>query len=335
MTGPTEHEVEERLRIGLARRAEHAPSGAAVLNTLAASAPARRRPVGLWLAVAAAFVAVVVGLSVGVRALGDRTPTTTPPPVPALTMTATWLPPGFAEWYRAASADGAIQSHTWVRSGDLTHEPSIGLRNVSTADPGYGMSTNVPGADVVLVRGHRAVVAYPTTASATVTWQPSPQRVLQVQVLNMPDLRNVAIRVADSVVPEHSTVVSGLAFGLLPGGITPVLSGVYGSSPGAGASVLTASEGSRWNGDVFVYLTSGKLFPVIRDAGTPAIVRGRSGFYLAQGVPGSGVTVQLPDGKWLTVVSQPDNSAPLSEAALVTIADGVTIGRADYSPLGR
>jgi hypothetical protein len=250
-------------------------------------------------------------------------------------MTAGWLPPGFTEWYRAASADGAIQLRTWVRSGDLTHEPTIGLRNVSTADPGFSVPAKPPAADVVTVRGHRAVVQYQGATSLTVTWQPSPDRLLQVAAANLPDMRNVAIRVADSVVPEHSTVVSGLAFGLLPGGITPVLSGVYGSSAGAGASVLAASEGSRWNGDVFVYLTSDKLFPVIRDAGTPAIVRGRSGFYLAQGVPGSGVTVQLPDGKWLTVVSQPENGPTLSEGALVTIADGIRFTRVDYSPLGR
>ena len=197
------------------------------------------------------------------------------------------------------------------------------------------MSTNVPGADVVLVRGHRAVVAYPTTASATVTWQPSPQRVLQVQVLNVPDMRNVAIRVADSVVPEHSTVVSGLAFGLLPGGITPVLSGVYGSSPGAGASVLTASEGSRWNGDVFVYLTSGKLFPVIRDAGTPAIVRGRTASTSRRALSGLRRHRPVAGREVAHRGVAAGQQCPAVGAALVTIADGVTIGRADYSPLGR
>lgn len=333
-------EVEDRLRTGLARRAGHAPSPDAVLTALARTRPVRHRPVALWVAVAAAVAVAVVGGTVGIQALGHHQHVTTTTTIPSerVTMTVGWLPAGFTERSRDASADGQFQHRAWVSGPtDSDTAPNVGLSYAASSDLDALAPLKAPGGDVVSVQGHRAVVTTGSATSVTVTWQPSPDRVIEVHADNVPDARGVALRMADSVEPDPTgTVASGLAFGVLPAGLVPVSSGVYGESPAAGSSMLFASDQDRWTADVAVYLSRSLIVNQVRNEGTPILVRGLPGTFLAEGAPGSGVDVQLADGKWLTVLSQPKgNGSPLSQAALLTIADSVRIGQPDYSWLGR
>lgn len=334
MTGLTEREVEERLRTGLTRRAEHAPSGAAVLVALARTRPVRR-PAALWLAVVAAVALVAVGVPVGFRLLDDhgRTPATSAP-VARLTIRPGWLPAGFTERYREASPDGAIQTRRWERGPvDSPSMPTVVLSQQSMALPDTVHYLG-PG-DPTTVAGHVAVVSG-TGTSAMVRWKPTPDLMLQVTVTNVPDARNVAIRVADSTEPDtRATVVPGMAFGWLPSGVVADTYAVFGVPPGAGASMITASTtGSRSRYDVFVVRSSTRMN---QQEGSTVIVRGRVGQYVAVGAPGSKLVLRLADGTWLTVFSEPLSGQPqLTKAALVGIVDGLTFGPApDYSWLDR
>jgi hypothetical protein len=280
-------EVEERLRTGLARRAEHAPSADAVLTGLARAKPVRRRPSAvLWLAVAAAVTVVAVVGTVGVRSPADHqhvTPATIPPV--RLTLTFGWLPAGFTERTRQASADGAMQYREWASGPtDGNSNPDVSMLYTDIGAPGYLTPLKPIGTEyVATVQGHQAVLSTSGANSAMIMWRPSADSQFEVLANNIPAALDVVIRLGDSIEPDRtSTVSSGLAFGVLPAGLYPVMSSVYGASPATANSGLIASDSDRWTPDVFVVLSKAQFAAKIRDEGTPTVVRGLSGWYRAR-----------------------------------------------------
>ncbi len=344
MTDLTERDVEERLRAGLARRAADAPAARPVLDALAWNDRAgrrRTRPAGLWPAAAAVVAAAALGLTFAVHAMDAQvTPATRSRAVPPrLTYDLGWVPVGFHEWYREASPDDTLQIRTWSGTpNDSTTGPAIEFENVNTVDPNVRRRVDVTAGhgDAVLADGRTANVTATGPGDASVMWNGSYSQLLIVHVSNEPDALQVALHVADSVVADtDSTVVTGMAFGRLPDGLLADTVAVYGSSPQYGTSMLTASTvRTTWHTDLYVSVTSGGDNV---DDGAPVVVRGRSGRYSATGGPGPHLSVRLPDGRWLHVRSQPaPGRPPLSEATLVTVANGITFtSPPDYSWLGR
>lgn len=350
-------ELEQRLRAGFAQRAEHAVPAQAVLDRLAATEHPRRpaidwlrrqvapvrhnRQTGLWLAVGAGVVVAALGLSMAVRVSGDhQPPATRPTPTSVrLTMGVGWLPAGFTEWYRAANADGSVQIRRWVEtvSPKAGHSPpTVILENVTTADPNVNrrldINTAAANQAVRLPSGRQADLYVENATNVSVTLHLGYNHVIILQANDVPDARDLAPRIADSIGPDaHATVTSGMSFGQLPAGVSPTMSVVVGLTrqhPSSGLTAMTFD--APWHTGIVAWLGYSQG-PTV-SAASPILVRGRMGVYVTNNQPGTAVWVQLQDGRWLEISCDPNpGGQPLSETALVRIADGITIGTPDYS----
>ncbi|MEU4251980.1 hypothetical protein AB0F15_31630 [Amycolatopsis sp. NPDC026612] len=319
----SEHETETLIRESLDRLAARAPDGRAVHEALAR---AGRRPRGTarLALVAAAVVALIVGVVAGTQLL------TTPSPVPAagrpvLTYGPGWLPDGFTEQYREGGPGITPQVRRWFAG-----PASITLRTYSTADPAWSQAALKIASihDQVLVHGRVAMLTGSGDA-AELTWQADDEHVLGAAIAGIPDARAVAQRFADDVAAEPVGVRGELRFGPLPAGLAERSAAVRGSGPGDASTELTAADPARPSMPV-VHAVVGPDLPGVHGA-APVTVRGSGGFFVAPGTERTAmVAVRLPSGRWLRV------TGPLPEAELVAIADGVQLDPSpDYRWLGR
>lgn len=342
-------DIEERLRIGLNRRADAALPGDAVRAALAAgsrsAAPGTavqrifRRPgrgsVVVWLAVATAVVAIAVGVPLGLRAVADRQPAARPT-LPSVTVHVGWVPPGFT--LRHLETGPRTQLLEW-ENGPTDHptKDSVTVTYTSTADPDAArIAHGLPKSSPDKVNGRPAQVQVTGKDSLTLSWLAGPDRLARVLVWQVSGARTVAFKVADSVTTTAPQPVrAGIAFGWLPAGLHLELTGVYGPSPAMGSSVLMASPtGGPTSTQLYAQVTT---TPMELEYGTPVMVRGLPGRYERdEGRNMAMLTVQMLDGRSLTVYSNPSTGSPLSEADLVRVADGIVFDSvADYSRLGQ
>jgi hypothetical protein len=319
----SEHETETLIRESLDRLAARAPDGHAVREALARADRRRRGPARLAL-VAAAVVALVVGVVAGTQLL------TRPDVVPAasrpvLAYGPGWLPAGFTEQYREGGPGITPQVRRWFAGPG-----SITLSAYSTADPEWSTTALKIASlrDQALVHGRVAMLTGSGDA-AQLTWLADDEHVLCASIAGIPESRAVAQRFADAVTAEPVGVHGELQFGPLPAGLAERSAAVRGTGPGDAATELTAADPARPSVPV-VRVTAGPHPPGVTGA-APVTVRGVAGFFVA---PEKGkaamVAVRLPSGRWLTV------SGPRPGAELVTVADGVRLDPApDYRWLGR
>ena len=319
----SEHETETLIRESLDRLAARAPDGRAVHEALARAGQRPRGTARLAL-VAAAVVALVVGIVAGTQLL------TTPDPVPAagrpvLTYGPGWLPDGFTERYREGGPGITPQVRRWFAG-----PASITLLTYSTADPEWSQAALKISSirDQVLVHGRVAMLTG-SGGGAELTWQVDDEHVLCATIAGIPDARAVAQRFADAVTAEPVGVRGELRFGPLPSGLAERSAAVKGSGPGDASTELTAADPARPSIPV-VHAVVGPDPPGVAGA-APVTVRGSGGFFVAPDNERTAmVAVRLPSGRWLRV------TGPRPEAELVAIADGVQLDPSpDYHWLGR
>ncbi|WP_410672672.1 hypothetical protein [Amycolatopsis sp. cmx-4-68] len=318
-----DHETETLIRESLDRLAARAPDGHAVRDALA-RAGRKRRPAARLALVAAAVVALVVGVVAGTQLL-TRPDLTPAAGRPVLAYGPGWLPDGFTEQYREGGPGTTPQVRRWFAG-----PASITLLAYSTADPEWSQAALRIASikDQVLVRGRVAMVTG-SGGYAQLTWLADDEHVLSAVVAGLPDARAVAQRIADAVAAEPVAVRGELRFGPLPPGLAERSAAVQGTGPGDASSELTAADPAQPSIPV-VRVAAGPGAPGVTGA-APVTVRGREGFFVA---PKSGrdamVAVRLPSGRWLTV------SGSRPEAVLVAVADGVQLDPSpDYRWLGR
>ncbi|MEV7094684.1 hypothetical protein AB0M80_17795 [Amycolatopsis sp. NPDC051045] len=319
----SEHETETLIRESLDRLAARAPDGRAVQEALARAGRRRRAPARLAL-VAAAVVALVVGVVAGAQLL------TRPDLVPAagrpvLAYGPGWLPGGFTEQYREGGPGITPQVRRWFAGPG-----SITLSAYSTADPEWSQTALKIASirDQALVHGRVAMLTG-SGGAAQLTWLADDEHVLCASIAGIPEARAVAQRFADAVTAEPVEVRGELRFGPLPPGLAERSAAVQGAGPADASTELTAADPARPSIAV-VRATVGPN-PLGMTGGAPVMVRGGQGFFVA---PKNGsdamVAVRLPSGRWLRV------SGSRPEAELIAVADGVQLDPApDYRWLGR
>jgi hypothetical protein len=322
MTRP-EHETETLIRESLDRLAARAPDGHAVRDALARAAGRKRRPAARLALVAAAVVALVVGVVAGTQLLTrpDLAPAASRP---VLAYSPGWLPDGFTEQYREGGPGITPQVRRWFAG-----PASITLSAYSTADPEWSQTALRIAAlpNQVLVHGRVAMVTG-SGGFAQLTWLADDEHVLSAVVVGLPDARAVAQQVADAVAAAPVGVRGELRFGPLPPGLAERSAAVRGTGPGDASTELTAADPAAPSIPV-VRAAVGRI-PGVNGA-APVTVRGGEGFFVA---PENGqdavVAVRLPSGRWLTV------SGRRPQAELVAVANGVQLDPSpDYQWLGR
>ncbi|WP_275291495.1 hypothetical protein [Amycolatopsis sp. La24] len=316
------NETETLVRDSLERLAERAPDGNQVLNALARARQRRRRPRLALAAAAAAVIAVAAGVPLVVETVAEAPAQLTPAAGrPVLAYTPGWLPDGFTEQYRSGGPGTTAQVRQW-QSGASRVE----LAAHSTADPEWAQTALRISAvkDQVVVHGRIAMVTGPSDTIATLTWMPDNRYVLTAKVEGVPDAREAAQQVADSVTVEPVRVRGEARFGPLPAGLHEEATTVRGTSSDNATTVLDASGPS---GKVRATISGGS--PALSGSG-PVQVRGLPGAYVpASGPADAQVTVRLSTGRWLTV------SGRLPREQLVAVADGIVLDSApEYGWLG-
>ncbi|WP_206797327.1 hypothetical protein [Amycolatopsis sp. MtRt-6] len=318
----SEHETETLIRESLDRLAARAPDGQAVHEALARAGREPRPSTRLAL-VAAAVVVLVVGVVAGTQVLTrpDLTPAASRP---VLGYSPEWLPGGFTEQYREGGPGITPQVRRW-----LAGPASITLLAYSTDDPEWSQTALKIAAikDQVVVNGRVGMVTG-SGSTAQLTWLADGKHVLRASLAGIPDAREVAQRIADSVAATPVGVRGELRFGPLPPGLAERSAAVRGTGPGDASTELTAADPARPAVPV-VRVAAGAGSPGLTGA-APVTVRGGQGFFVArQNGWDAVVATQLPSGRWLTV------SGPRPQAELVAIANGVQLDPApDYRWLG-
>jgi len=320
MTQPTEHETETLLRDSLDRLAARAPDGHEVRNALARAAARRPRARLALVGAVAAVVLIAAGVAVGTRLL--TSPEDVPaasPGRPVLAWSPGWLPDGFTEQYRESGPGPAPQVRRWSAG-----PARISLSAYSTSDPEWAQAPMRIAAlpDQVVVRGRVGMVTGDVGTAAGLTWMPDDKHVLVAQVSGVPDARNVAERVADSVIARAAGIRGELHFGPLPAGLHELSTIVQGTSPGDATTEQRAADPARPS----IPALRAEIVANPPGVGEAVAVRGTSGSYLA----GEGtVVVRLPSGRWLAVSGQ------LPKDVLVAVADGIVLDAApDYRWVG-
>jgi len=319
----SEHQTETLIRESLDRLAARAPDGRAVHEALARAERGRRAPARFAL-VAAAVVALVVGVFAGAQLL-TRPDLETAAGRAVLGYSPEWLPGDFTEQYREGGPGITPQVRRWS-SG----QSSITLLTYSTADPEWSQAALKIASikDQVLVHGRVAMVTG-SGGVAQLTWLADDEHVLSASIAGFSDARAVAQRIADAVAADPVGVRGELRFGPLPAGLAERSVAVRGTGPGDASTELTAADPARPSVPLVRAAVSGDS-PGVNGA-APVTVRGGEGFFVA---PENGrdamVAVRLPSGRWLTV------SGAQPEAVLVAVANGVQLDPSpDYGWLGR
>ncbi|MDX3188863.1 hypothetical protein PV458_10700 [Streptomyces sp. MN03-5084-2B] len=318
----SEHDTETLIRDSLERLATRAPDGHAVRDALA-RAGRKQRPSTRLALVAAAVVVVVVGAVSGMQLL------TWPDPAPAASRPVLgygpeWLPDGFTEQYREGGPGITPQVRQWVAG-----PAKVTLTAYSTADPEWSQTALKIASlkDQALVHGRVAMLTG-AGGTAELTWLADDRHVLVVQVLEVPDARATAQRVADSVAADPVGVHGELRLGPLPPGLAERSTAVRGSGPGTAGTELTAADPAR--PAVPLLRVAAGPNPPTPDKAVSVTVRGGEGFFVAP-APGRDamVFVRLPSGRWLRV------SGARPQAELIAVANGVQLDPApDYGWLG-
>ncbi|MBP2322920.1 hypothetical protein JOF56_003305 [Kibdelosporangium banguiense] len=311
-------DTEELIKAALAKAANRAPHPGQIINALAK--PRRRRRSLLVVVIGAAVVTAAITVPIAFRQSAEPVlpappATTQPTPPPAVTAfpmryTVTGLPPGFVERSRSADLDGGGQARSWSTDKDW----SIHLAVHTPRSPVWSSVTR-KGAEQILVGGAPGWVAGPSTGGfINVVFMPDQDTAIVVQASGGPDIRERAIKAANSVRPDGVAVVGQeLSFGTLPAGLSRIRVSIQGSSPATGEAWTDASTTT--------------------DSGPPAI-QARVVPRNATKLNGWNVVVPTPDGREIELVYS--GGSQLSEPQARQIAEDMKVGpKPDFSWLGK
>ncbi|MEV6907189.1 hypothetical protein [Amycolatopsis sp. NPDC051071] len=331
MTRLSDENTENLIRESLDHLATRAPDGDEIREVLAGTGRVQARPKLALALVAAAVAVIALGVPLGLRAF-----TAVPPASPrnadwsALPYTPGWLPDGFKEIRRGAKPFPAPQTRAWS-NGDLGQ---IELTSTPLDDDRAGKWTIAPAPNQIIVHGRVGMVSEVYGNVPMLTWSPDDTYLLSLTLFNVRDARDVGQRIADEMVQDGRSRVSGeLRFGGLPAGLE--LSGVstYMTTTG-GKTELEATLAGQPTAAAVVKASLGGERPDTDGAEpVPLKVRGVDGLYLPArdgrlGHQDETIAVQVDGGRWLTVSGKRDR------ATLLGIADGLQIVRGDYSWYG-
>jgi hypothetical protein len=308
------NDTEELIKAALAKGADRAPHPGQIINALAK--PRRRRRSVLIAVIGAAVVVAAATVPIAFRQSAEPVPPappattqlTPPPAAVAIPMkyTVADIPPDFVEVIRNADFDGGRQSRGWSTAKDWT----INLAVHTPRSPGWSSVTR-KGAEQILVGGAPGWVTGPPTGFVDVVFMPDQDTAIVVQASGGPDIRERAIKAANSVRPDGVTVVgSELSFGTLPTRLSRVRISIRGSSPGTGEAWTEAS-------------TADAKPPSVQARVVP---RGATKLH------GRNVVVPTPDGREIELVYD----SQLTEQQAREIAEDMTVGpKPDFSWLGK
>ncbi|WP_367135429.1 hypothetical protein [Saccharothrix sp. HUAS TT1] len=242
----TEDLIEDALRL----RADQAPPEGAVLAALHRPRKSRK-PVFLAVAAATAAVAVaVVATTIGRPSAGappagpgSVLPTTSPDASPTtaasfdpftLGYSPSWLPDGLTERNRFVDATGGVQ-RVWKHDGGQVVAPSLELvvpKDAEAQELLHRQVRDAAAADQVVINGRTALVADPATLvtplpgdtrepgapdgtppDTRVVLNPEPGRYLQFTLSNTADARAEAIRIAESMRPDPTSLRGPVSVG--------------------------------------------------------------------------------------------------------------------------
>jgi hypothetical protein len=305
------NDTEQLIKEALGQLAERTPHPGPTLNALRRKRKRQRN--NIFLIATAGMAAVVVLIFAGVIASDRYTP---PNPndaaaalVPdnatgALKYQPHWLPTGFTETLRAAH-DGKT-TRVWVPSDAPADAPQIDGPNIQLSS-GQGYGGRADGWQDTTVRGLNARVQV-NGSTAIVEWKA--QETLVVQVQDVGDSRDTALRVADSVRADSNATFQA------PFKLKDRQADVFsGSSPGDWRAKISAEP-------IEVTVTSRAPFAFGTQT-SPVAVRGKTGT-----VDGSTVWVQEGD-LWIRATSlEPGKSVDELVAAVndVELASNVDTG---------
>lgn len=219
-------DTESQIRDALQLRAGQAPPEGNVLAALYRPKKSRKP---LFLAITAATAAAAVAVVAVVATTVGRPSAEAPPagqlstttPTPATTTATsdapltlgyspTWVPDGFTEGNRWIKPDERTQRgwryHT-PSGQSATPMLTMAIEHSDAAKETLRTKiANAPDTDRVTINGAPAVITDPlddqTLPDAEVVFNPTPDVYVVVTLLNAPDVRNAALRIAESVRPD-------------------------------------------------------------------------------------------------------------------------------------
>lgn len=336
-------DLEDLIRDVLTEQAGRAPHRTAVLAGLRWGT---RRPYRRLVMVAAgvAVVLAAIGIPVGLQLTSQPRPQpAVPPPASvlgtapadvALSYRVTWVPAGFVATTRAAGAVGVPNrdmEQRWEPPGvDRDATNPAGATPYVQFDyfqlvPAVRFGSN---GQSVSVHGHAGHLRL-DSGQVRVAWQLSDTIGLLVTAADVPDATDVAMRMADSVVPGDVVLPEALEFGDLPAGDRPRILETTGSSPTRWTVRAVASEQDFVRVTFIAYWSTTE--PAVTHR-TKVTVRGRPAWYgMSADSTNSGVVVQLDPGHWLAVwqpvITPTDGSSPdiAPPDDVVSVANGMSM----------
>jgi hypothetical protein len=312
------NDTEELIKAALAKGADRAPHPGQIINALAK--PRRRRRSVLIAVIGAAVVVAAATVPIAFRQSAEPVPPappattqlTPPPAAVAIPMkyTVADIPPDFVEVIRNADFDGGRQSRGWSTAKDWT----INLAVHTPRSPGWSSVTR-KGAEQILVGGAPGWVTGPPTGFVDVVFMPDQDTAIVVQASGGPDIRERAIKAANSVRPDGVTVVgSELSFGTLPTRLSRVALSTRGSSPATGEAWIVALAADA---DPTLLAVEARIVPKNTTR-----------------LNGWNVVVPTRDGREIEL--KYGGSSQLTEQQAREVAEGMTVGaKPDLSWLGK
>ena len=278
--------TEEGIRAALEHAASMAPDEVRVRAALAGRAR-RHRHRRAFLIAGGTVAAAGAGAAIGVPLLAGR-PNATQYPSEVMRYRPSFLPPGYAETQRHTTI-GTTEMYTqvigWVKDG----APDSAI--LFFLDPAGAEGSATPSMVVrdVTVNGKpgRQYVAGTGSGPSTVLWAIEEGLQASVSVPSSPTAPELAVRIAESVVPDGATSCAvAMRFGWLPDGLDPRRVRLVVSDAGEGwAQDMHAISGTRRAPGYAVAVRLGQSKSALRTSsadGVPATVRGRPGLVLRE-----------------------------------------------------
>lgn len=301
------NDTEQLITEALGKLAERTPHPGPTLNALRRKRKRHRNvfmiaAVGVAAAAALIFAGVIASDRYAPPNGNDAAAALVPNSANALKYAPHWLPDGFVEGRRSVLNSQVVR--TWVPAGGGENVVPGSGPSISVASGSLELDTT--GWEDVTVRGLKGRLRL-VDHTATVQWKA--QETLVVTAIGTADLRETALRVADSVRADSKAVYQ------------PVF-----RVNGKQASEMRGNGPADWSAQINLEPARVKVSPQapqVDGTRTPVTVRGKEGFLVDD-------TVAVQDGNlWITV-----SGVPVAE--LVSTADKVElVPSADTSWLGR
>jgi hypothetical protein len=248
-----------------------------------------------------------------------------PPGTPVLKYVPGWLPDEMVEDLREVLADGSLV-RGWSVPGTGTGQENGGGQEITLTYAKSDMKLRNPavlGAQSVDINGNRGQVSGSDAGQGQgiVEWLVGNEGKLELRVDRVPGARELALSIARSVrADSDAAFVRTIAFGWLPGGLSPGSYSVRGTSTPYIIAETTYDEGFKGVYRVVAQISPDKPVADIPGTGDAVTVRGKQGVFNASGDKDTGeILVQLKPGQWLKV------TGALGKDDLVKVVDRLTL----------